>query len=77
VARAVFEIFKDNTTKFGLRLRASNNEAVAVASQGYESKQSCLKGIESIKRKNAPDAEIKYEIWQNETAMPTMCGTQT
>jgi len=58
--KAVFEIFKDNTAKFRFRLRAPNNEVIATASQGYESKQSCLKGIESIK-KNALEAEIKDE----------------
>ncbi len=41
-------------------LKADNGEVVAT-SQVYKSKDSCKKGIESVKR-NAPDAEVVEEI---------------
>ena len=52
-----FEIFKDSVGKFRFRLRAQNGEIIA-ESQGYESKESCQKGIASVKE-NASKAEIK------------------
>ena len=52
-----FEIFKDAAGKFRFRLRAQNGEIIA-ESQGYESKESCQKGIASVKE-NASKAEIK------------------
>jgi uncharacterized protein YegP (UPF0339 family) len=55
--KAIFEIFKDKSAKFRFRLKAPNNEVIATG-EAYESKQSCLKGIESVK-KNAADAEVK------------------
>lgn len=51
-----FEIYKDKAGKFRFRLKAGNGEVIAVG-EAYESKASCLNGIESI-RKNAPDAVI-------------------
>lgn len=64
----VFEIFKDKEGKFRFRLKAENQEIIA-ASQGYSSKQSCRKGIDSIKN-NASDADVVEEgedeikIWE-------------
>jgi len=52
-----FEIFKDAVGKFRFRLRAQNGEIIA-ESQGYESKESCQKGITSVKE-NASKAETK------------------
>ncbi len=52
-----FEIFKDTVGKFRFRLRAQNGEIIA-ESQGYESKESCQKGIASVKE-NASKAETK------------------
>jgi len=51
-----FEVYKDKADKFRFRLKAGNGEVIAVG-EAYESKASCLNGIESIK-KNAPDAAI-------------------
>jgi uncharacterized protein YegP (UPF0339 family) len=53
---ARFEVYKDNKGEYRFRLKAANNEVIAV-SEGYTSKSSCLNGIESVK-KNAPEAEI-------------------
>ena len=51
-----FEVYKDKADKFRFRLKAGNGEVIAVG-EAYESKASCLNGIESIK-KNAPDAAV-------------------
>ena len=51
-----FEIYEDSAGKFRFRLKAANNEIIAV-SEAYESKSSCKKGIQSVKE-NAPKAEI-------------------
>ncbi len=53
---AKFEMYKDVGGKFRFRLIASNGEIIAEG-QHYESKESCLKGIESVKT-NASKAEI-------------------
>ena len=52
-----WEIYKDKKGEFRFRLKAKNGEVIAV-SEGYVAKNSCLAGIESVK-KNAPDAEIE------------------
>jgi uncharacterized protein YegP (UPF0339 family) len=52
----VFEWYIDKAGKYRFRLKAANGEMIAV-SEGYASKQSCVEGIESVK-KNAPKAKI-------------------
>jgi len=52
-----FEVYKDKKGEFRFRFRAANGEPV-FASEGYKSKGSAVKTIESI-RKNAADAELK------------------
>lgn len=49
-----FEVFKDKSGKFRFRLKAGNGQIIAT-SEAYESKDSCMKGIDSVKN-NAPDA---------------------
>lgn len=56
MAEAKFEWFKDKAGKFRFRLKAPNGEVIATG-EAYESKDGCMKGIESIK-KNAPTAMI-------------------
>ena len=51
-----FEYYKDKAGKYRFRLKAGNGEIIAI-SEAYESKASCLNGIESV-RKNAKDAEL-------------------
>jgi hypothetical protein len=53
---AKFEWYKDKAGKFRFRLVAPNGQTIAV-SEGYESKDACVNGIESVK-KNAPIAKI-------------------
>ena len=45
---AKFEISKDKSGKYRFHLKAANGEIIA-ASQGYETKESAHKGIESVK----------------------------
>jgi uncharacterized protein YegP (UPF0339 family) len=52
----VFEWSKDKAGKFRFSLKAANGEVIAV-SEGYNSKEGCVSGIESVK-KNAPIAKI-------------------
>lgn len=52
----VFEWYKDKAGKYRFRLKAANGEIIAV-SEGYESKEGCVGGIESVK-KNAAMAKI-------------------
>jgi len=54
---AKFEINKDVAGEFRFNLVATNGEIIEV-SQGYNAKESALKGIESVKR-NAADAVIE------------------
>jgi hypothetical protein len=51
-----FECFTDKAGKFRFRLIAANGEKIATG-EAYTSKDSCMKGIESVK-KNAPIAKI-------------------
>ncbi|MGN0587238.1 MAG: YegP family protein [Oscillospiraceae bacterium] len=52
-----FEIYRDKAGEFRFRLKAKNGEPIAV-SEGYAKKDSCQKGIESV-RKNAPEASVE------------------
>jgi uncharacterized protein YegP (UPF0339 family) len=51
-----FEIFVDRKKQYRFHLKARNGETIA-ASQAYDTKAACIKGIKSIQR-NAPAAEI-------------------
>ena len=54
-----FEVYLDKKGEYRFRLKARNGEIIAV-SEGYKAKNSCMNGIESVK-KNAPDAEVTEE----------------
>ncbi len=54
-----FELYQDNAGEYRFRLKARNGEVIAT-SEGYVKKDSCLNGIESVK-KNAPEAETVKE----------------
>lgn len=51
-----FELKNSSNGKYHFSLKAANGQIVAT-SQMYESKESALSGIESV-RKNAPDAKL-------------------
>jgi uncharacterized protein YegP (UPF0339 family) len=52
-----FVLEKGSTGKFHFNLHAANGQVIAT-SEAYESKESALKGIESVKH-NAPDAPVE------------------
>lgn len=54
---AKFEVYQDKKGEFRFRLKAPNGQVIATG-EGYKSKDSCINGIESIK-KNAADARIE------------------
>ena len=58
-----FEVYLDKRGEYRFRLIATNGQIISVG-ESYKAKAGCLNGIESIK-KNALDAEIKYETKQS------------
>lgn len=52
-----FEMYLDKAGEYRFRLKARNGEPI-ISSEGYKAKNSCLNGIESVK-KNAPEAEVE------------------
>ena len=54
-----FQVYQDKAGEFRFRLKARNGEIIAT-SEGYTKKDSCLNGIESVK-KNAVDSKIVDE----------------
>jgi uncharacterized protein len=63
----VFEIILDSVDKFRFHLKAANGQIIAV-SQAYQTKESAINGIDSIKT-NAPIAKIA-DLTTAEGAMP-------
>jgi uncharacterized protein YegP (UPF0339 family) len=57
-AAATFEVYKDKSGGYRWRLRAQNSNVLATSGESYKQKQSCLDGIESVK-KAAADAPVK------------------
>lgn len=51
-----FEVYTDKAGEYRFRLTARNGKTIAV-SEGYKAKNSCMNGIESV-RKNAADGKI-------------------
>lgn len=43
-----FEVYKDKRKEWRFRLRAKNGKIIC-SSEGYKSKQSCLKGIRAVR----------------------------
>ena len=54
-----FEIYTDKAGETRFRLNAANGQIIATG-EGYKTKASCLKGVESVK-KNAPDGSVEME----------------
>ena len=59
VSNPKFEVYKDKKGEFRFRLKAVNGKIIC-ASEGYTSKDGCLKGIKSVCT-NAPKASIVEE----------------
>ena len=49
IANPRFQVYKDATDKYRFRLRAPNNEIVAVG-EAYEKKSGCMNGVQAVKK---------------------------
>lgn len=63
-----FQIYQDAKGEFRFRLKASNGQTILQGTEGYSSKQSCQKGIESV-RKNAAD-DARFERLKSKSEQP-------
>lgn len=54
---AKFEVYKDTKGDFRWRMKAGNGEVIADSNEGYKSKESCMHGVELVKR-DASDAPV-------------------
>ncbi len=54
-----FEVYLDRAGEYRFRLKATNGQVIAT-SEGYKTKDSCLNGVESV-RKNSQDAPVVEE----------------
>ena len=54
-----FEIYTDASGEYLFRLKATNGQIIGV-SEGYKAHESCINGVESVK-KNAVDAPVVEE----------------
>lgn len=62
MAEGKFEVWVDKAGEYRFNLKAANGEIIAT-SEGYKSRDSCMNGIQSVK-KNAPKAKIvEIEKW--------------
>ncbi len=55
-----FEYFVDAQNGWRWRFISKNGRIIAVSSESYEDKESCLRSIEIV-QKYAPDATIEYK----------------
>lgn len=55
-----FQVYKDKAGEFRFRLTAQNGEIIAAASEGYKRLDSCLNGIDSVRR-NADSPVVEEE----------------
>ncbi|MBR3861781.1 MAG: YegP family protein [Oscillospiraceae bacterium] len=55
-----FQVYKDKAGEFRFRLTARNGEIIAAASEGYKRLESCLNGIDSVRR-NADSPVVEEE----------------
>ena len=61
-----FQVYKDNSEKFRFHLNARNGEIIADSSEGYETKDACLNGINVVGQ--SADAEIEDLTESEESA---------
>ena len=52
-----WELYTDNGGEYRFRLKASNGQVIALASEGYTTKAAALNGIESIRKNAGSDIE--------------------
>lgn len=61
---AKFEIYTDKREEFRFRLKAGNGQII-LASQGYKAKESCLNGIESVRKNSQDDSKFERLVAKN------------
>ncbi|MBX3311450.1 MAG: DUF1508 domain-containing protein [Microbacteriaceae bacterium] len=52
-----WELYTDKGGEYRFRLKASNGQVIALASEGYTTKAAALNGIESIRKNAGSDIE--------------------
>ncbi len=57
-----FEVYKDKAEKFRYRLKAGNGEII-LTGEAYNTKSSCLEGIESVKKNS--QKESAFEVFED------------
>ncbi len=63
---SVFKVFTDKAGEFRFNLHSKgNHEIILRSSEGYTTKQNCLKGIKSVKNNAANDDRYSRDIAQN------------
>jgi uncharacterized protein YegP (UPF0339 family)/large-conductance mechanosensitive channel len=65
-----FQVYKDNAGKFRFHLNARNGEIIADSSEGYETKEACLNGIDVVGQSST--AEIKDLTQSEDTVAKTI-----
>ncbi len=59
---AKFEVYIDKAGEYRWRLRATNGQIVATGGESYKTKESCVNGINSVKKNaEAPVVELEPE----------------
>ncbi|MDD2594191.1 MAG: YegP family protein [Bacteroidales bacterium] len=61
---AKFEISTRKNGEFQFNLKASNGEII-LSSEGYKTKDACIKGIESVKKNSAVEARFEKAVAKN------------
>ncbi|WP_025765358.1 YegP family protein [Dyadobacter tibetensis] len=56
--RTFFEVFSGSNSQYYFRYKAANGEQI-LASEGYTTKQSCIVGIDSVKRISPYDSSYR------------------
>lgn len=61
---AKFEISTRKNGEFQFNLKASNGEII-LSSEGYKTKDACIKGVESVKKNSAVEARFEKAVANN------------
>ena len=58
MSRATFEVYRDEAGEWRWRLRHDNGNVIADSGEGYARRETCRKGLESVKS-NAADEQVE------------------
>lgn len=70
-----FTVFKDSANEFRFNLFAVNAKNILRSSEGYSSKQNCIKGIGSVKTNSQIDNQYRRSITSNGKYFFTLYAT--